>query len=96
MTKDSDPEKWIYKEHARVKHILLEKYLAAWIPILGKYNPKICYFDGFAGRGEYIDENTGKVLAIGSQVIALRVADEKVDYFGKLSCIFIEKKQRQL
>src|SRR4030043_186638 len=36
---------WEYKEHTKVKHILLEKYLAAWIPILGKYNQKICYFD---------------------------------------------------
>jgi three-Cys-motif partner protein len=91
MTKDSDPEKWIYREHTKVKHILLEKYLAAWIPILGKYNPKICYFDGFAGRGEYIDESTGEVLALGSPIIALRVADKKADYFGKLLCVFIEK-----
>jgi len=29
MTKDSAPEKWEYKEHTKVKHILLEKYLAA-------------------------------------------------------------------
>jgi spore photoproduct lyase len=91
MTKDSDPEKWIYREHTKVKHILLEKYLAAWIPILGKYNPKICYFDGFAGRGEYIDESTGEVLAMGSPIIALRVADKKADYFDKLLCVFIEK-----
>lgn len=52
MLKDSAPEKWEYKEHTRVKHILLTKYLSAWIPILGKWNQRICYFDGFAGRGE--------------------------------------------
>lgn len=85
MSKDSDPGKWVYREHTRVKHILLEKYLAAWIPILGKGNPTICYVDGFAGRGEYEDGT------LGSPIIALRVADEKADYFGKLVCIFVEK-----
>ena len=88
--KDSALEKWVYKEHTRVKHILLEKYLAAWIPILGRYNPKICYFDGFAGRGEYIDIKTQQTI-LGSPLIALKVADKLSGYFGKLICYFIEK-----
>ncbi|MBA7696586.1 hypothetical protein ES703_105236 [subsurface metagenome] len=88
--KDSAPEKWEYKEHTRVKHILLEKYLAAWIPILGRYNPRICYFDGFAGRGEYVDAKTGQTI-LGSPLIALKVADRLSGYFGKLICYFIEK-----
>ena len=83
--KDFAPEKWEYKEHTRVKHILLEKYLAAWIPILGKYNPRICYFDGFAGRGEYIDGT------LGSPLIALKIADQRSKYYDKLICFFIEK-----
>ena len=83
--KDSAPEKWEYREHTRVKHILLEKYLAAWIPILGKYYPRICYFDGFAGRGEYRDGT------LGSPLIALKVADGLSKYYGELVCIFIEK-----
>jgi spore photoproduct lyase len=91
MLKDSAPEKWEYKEHTRVKHILLEKYLAAWIPILGKYNARVCYFDGFAGRGEYIDDKTHNVIQIGSPLIALRVADRLSEHFGKLICFFIEK-----
>lgn len=85
MTKDTDLEKWEYREHTRVKHILLKKYLAAWIPILGKWNSKICYFDGFAGRGEYTDGT------LGSPLIALEVADSLSQYFGKLTCFFIEK-----
>ena len=83
--KDSALEKWEYREHTKVKHILLEKYLAAWILILGKYNPRICYFDGFAGRGEYIDGT------LGSPLIALKIADKLSGYFGKLICFFIEK-----
>jgi len=90
MLKDSAPEKWEYREHTRVKHILLEKYLKAWIPILGK-NPKICYFDGFAGRGEYIDEKTHTVIQTGSPPLALEVADRLSRYFGKLICFFVEK-----
>lgn len=85
MLKDSSPEKWEYKEHTRVKHILLDKYLAAWIPILGRRGKSICYFDGFAGRGEYEDGT------LGSPLIAMKVADEKANYFGKLLCVFIEK-----
>lgn len=85
MLKNSSPEKWEYREHTRVKHILLEKYLAAWIPILGRWNQRICYFDGFAGRGEYTDGT------LGSPIKALRVADGKANYFGKLICTFIEK-----
>ena len=85
MPKDSAPKKWEYREHTKVKHILLKKYLTAWIPILGKWNPKICYFDGFAGKGEYIDGT------LGSPLIALEVADSLSYYFGKLTCFFIEK-----
>lgn len=85
MIKNSDSKKWEYQEHTRVKHILLKKYLTAWIPILGKWNPKICYFDGFAGRGEYTDGT------LGSPLIALKVADELSQYFGELTCFFIEK-----
>jgi len=83
--KDSAPEKWEYREQTRVKHILLEKYLEAWMPILGKWNPRICYFDGFSGRGEYADGT------LGSPIIALRVADRLARYYGKLLLVFIEK-----
>lgn len=83
--KDSTPGKWEYREHTKVKHILLEKYLTAWIPILGKHNPTICYFDSFAGRGEYTDGT------LGSPLIALKVADEQAKHFSKLTCFFIEK-----
>ncbi len=83
--KDSDPDKWEYREHTRVKHILLEKYLAAWIPILGKANPAIRYVDGFAGRGDYVDGT------VGSPVIALKVADKLSKHFEKFICYFIEK-----
>jgi len=89
--KNSALEKWEYREHTRVKHILLGKYLAAWIPILGKYNRRICYFDTFAGRCEYASEKTGNTIQTGSPLIALKIADKLSGYFSKLICFFIEK-----
>jgi len=91
MIRNSAPEKWEYREHTRVKHILLEKYLKAWIPILGRYNPRICYFDGFAGRAEYTDEKTGEIVGLGSPIIALQTADELGKYYGEFICNLIER-----
>ncbi len=85
MLKDSDLQKWTYREHTRMKHIIMEKYLKAWITILGSFNERICYFDGFAGRGEYTGGSPG------SPLIALRVADELQSYYKKFICVFIEK-----
>jgi len=94
MIKDNALEKWIYREHTRMKHVLLEKYLRAWIPILGKWHKRICYFDGFAGRGEYTDGT------LGSPVIAMKVANQLLEecerkgrrpYFDEFICINIEK-----
>jgi len=100
MLKDSSLGKWVYKEHTRIKHELLRKYLYAWIIKLGKFHRKVIFFDGFAGRGEYTDEKTGKVLTLGSPIIALRLANELLQfceqkgrrpYFDKFICIAVEK-----
>lgn len=72
MTRDSAPEKWIYREHTRVKHDILRKYLSPWLTILGRYHPRLCYFDGFAGRGEYEDGS------LGSPLIAMEIAEQLV------------------
>lgn len=99
MYKDSAPEKWEYREHTKVKHELLEKYLYPWTIKLGSFHRKILFIDGFAGRGEYTDK-TGKVVAVGSPVIALQLANSLLEqakerkrqpYFDKFICICIEK-----
>jgi three-Cys-motif partner protein len=56
---DHDPKRWAMAAHTRAKHLILEKYLAAWFPILSKYNGRILYIDGFAGRGRYDDGSEG-------------------------------------
>lgn len=85
MLSDSDIEKWRAREHTRVKHELLAKYLRAWIPILGSTNLRIGYFDGFAGRGEYDDGS------LGSPIIAMQVADLLADHYAKMVFFFVEK-----
>ncbi|OBI97972.1 three-Cys-motif partner protein TcmP [Mycobacterium sp. 1465703.0] len=56
---DDDPRKWSMAAHTRAKHLILEKYLAAWFPILSKYRGRVLYIDGFAGRGRYDDGSEG-------------------------------------
>lgn len=81
---DDAPEKWELKEHTKVKHEILEKYLTPWIYHLGR-NPRIAVFDCFAGRGEYSMGEPGSPLRI------LRKFGERKDYYQKAHCIFIEK-----
>ena len=56
---------WPLEQHTKAKHIILRKYLDAWIPILGFGNGRVVYIDGFAGPGKY---NGGED---GSPVIAI-------------------------
>ena len=48
--------------HTAAKHMLLKRYLDRWFPILGKYNQRMNYIDGFAGPGEYEDGEPGSPL----------------------------------
>jgi len=91
MVKNSAPEKWVYREHTRAKHQILEKYLRAWIPIMWRYHRRICYFDGFAGRGEYEPETPNGERELGSPLIAMKVAQELYRPEREIICTFIEK-----
>jgi three-Cys-motif partner protein len=66
MTKDSDPKKWGYPPHTKAKHDMLATYLDGWYPILSRWNGRILFLDGFAGRGRYTNN------AEGSPLLALR------------------------
>jgi three-Cys-motif partner protein len=59
---DDDPKKWDIPEHTRAKHQLLDRYLGGWYPILSKFNSRVLYIDGFAGRGRYNDGSEGSPL----------------------------------
>ncbi|MBM3945332.1 MAG: three-Cys-motif partner protein TcmP, partial [SAR202 cluster bacterium] len=92
FVRDSDPQKWIYKEHTRVKHELLDKYLYGWLWILGTRHPRLLIVDGFAGRGEYEDGSKGSPLIILEKAARL-VEQKRVD---EVWCVFVERNQENI
>lgn len=53
---------WAREPHTKAKHDLMEKYLGGWFPILGRWNGRIVFFDGFAGPGSYAEGEMGSPL----------------------------------
>lgn len=80
-------KKWEYKEHTRVKHEILSKYLECWIRILGTFH-NLNVFDCFAGRGKYTDNSEGSPLIIIKKLAEIH---EKENKPSKAFCVFIEK-----
>jgi three-Cys-motif partner protein len=78
---------WQIEPHTSAKHQILRKYLDAWLPILGKYNKRIVYIDGFAGPGQYTGGEPG------SPIIALEAAStHRAKLGGELVFWFIEER----
>jgi three-Cys-motif partner protein len=74
--------------HTEAKHVILRKYLDAWLPIISRFNGEVLIIDGFAGPGEYVG---GKE---GSPIIALKaVLEHKLGPFmkAKFRFIFVEE-----
>jgi three-Cys-motif partner protein len=59
---------WELDPHTAAKHMILRRYLQAWLPILSRRNERVLYLDGFAGPGIYSEGEPG------SPIIALRTA----------------------
>ena len=79
---------WDRPEQTFGKHLVLEHYLSAWLPILGRWHDRLLIIDGFAGPGEYRDGSRG------SPVIALdcvREHRQRGNLDGvEVTCAFIE------
>ena len=89
MVSDADPNKWIYTEHTKTKHELLEKYLGGWLAILGTGNRKLLVVDGFAGKVEYEGDQDGSPVIIHLKANELIAAGE-VD---QVICLFVERNE---
>ncbi len=77
---------WAIEPHTSAKHQILRKYLDAWLPILGTYNKRVVYLDGFAGPGRYTGGEPG------SPIVALEAAlTHQAKLPGELVFLFIEK-----
>jgi three-Cys-motif partner protein len=50
---------WAIEPHTAAKHQLLSQYLDAWFPILGSFNKRVVFLDGFAGPGVYAGGEPG-------------------------------------
>ncbi len=81
---DNHPEKWAKSNHSKVKHILLEKYIGAWVRVIGKWSRQLLYVDGFAGRNEYIDGSPG------SPSIAINTFAQISNLNSEVICFFVE------
>ena len=57
---------WPLDPHTHGKHLVLEDYMKAWLPIMTRWNSKVLFIDGFAGPGKYAKGEDG------SPVIALK------------------------
>ena len=80
---------WPLDPHTRGKHLVLRAYLDAWLPVLGTWNSRIVFIDGFAGPGEYEGGEDG------SPLIALRAFEEhraRGAIQAELVFFFIEKR----
>ena len=61
---DDADEKWDYAQHTAAKHEILQRYLGAWLAILGQgrrgyRHARLVLIDGFAGRGRYKEGSPG-------------------------------------
>lgn len=65
-----EPTTWELEPHTLGKHLVLQHYMAAWLPIMTRYNGSVLFVDAFAGPGEYSGGEPG------SPIIALRALTE--------------------
>ena len=79
---------WERDEQTGGKHLILKHYLDGWFPILGRWNSRLLFIDGFAGPGKYEDGEPG------SPLVALDCIRRHKRGNGlrgvELVCIFIE------
>jgi three-Cys-motif partner protein len=76
---------WPLEPHTAAKHQILLCYLAAWFPILAKYNGRIVYLEGFSGPGIYTGGEPG------SPIVALRSAIDHRHRLKEVDFFFIEE-----
>ena len=79
---------WPLESHTRGKHLVLENYMGAWLPIMTRWNGRVLFIDAFAGPGKYSGGEPG------SPVIALRALIDhraKNQIRSEINYLFIEK-----
>ncbi|WP_069804403.1 three-Cys-motif partner protein TcmP [Thermogemmatispora onikobensis] len=78
---------WKLDDHTRAKHVILRKYLDAWLPILIREGRSGLLIDGFAGPGEYVGGEIGSPLIMISAYQQHRAASLQR---GTVKFLFVE------
>lgn len=81
------------KDHSIGKHLVLDRYLKAWFPILARSSSRLLFIDGFAGSGQYENGH------FGSPIIAIDAVLEHHDKLLKgkeVVFFFIEPDKKRL
>lgn len=85
---------WKIEDHTVAKHLILQKYLGAWFPILGSASGRVVYIDGFCGPGVYQGGERGSPLVV---LELLCGADSKIDRkCQEIVCLFTDDRQDRL
>lgn len=79
---------WPLEPHTLGKHRVLKSYLDAWLPIMGKWNGRILFIDGFAGPGRYKGGEDGSPL-IALKAFKNHAARAKIN--AEVVFFFVEK-----
>ena len=80
---------WKRDDQTQGKHLVLQRYLNGWFPILGQSNDRLLFVDGFAGPGEYADGEQGSPL-IALDCVRLQKNAGRLDGVNVI-CLFIEE-----
>ena len=83
---------WPLDPHTHGKHLVLQHYMEAWLPIMTRWNSKVLFIDGFAGPGKYSKGEDG------SPVIALKALvnhSAKRRMTNDIIYLFIEKDEER-
>ncbi len=83
---------WPIEPHTLGKHRVLKSYLDAWLPIMGRWNGRILFIDGFAGPGKYKGGEDGSPLVA---LKALKGHAAKSSIAAEVIFIFVEKDQER-
>ena len=81
---------WKIDPHTQSKHAILRRYWEAWLPIMGKYNQRILYIDGFAGPGRYEGGEDGSPL-----IALISARDHQARPNSEVVFTFIEKDKKR-
>lgn len=84
--------RWPIEPHTRTKHLILRRYLDAWLPMMARYNGRILFVDGFAGPGRYTGGEEGSPL-IALKALLDHPHFQRVQHDREVVFFFIEREE---